>query len=126
MEPCRDHIYTVRVDLTHLFFMVVWQIINIIGERLKFEEVHSYVVNRLTNSHKIKKKKEKKKRLTSSSFSPIDLLVKVIDKFSMSRTIYQDRDEITKVYFWEVIGKCKDVYLLPNFLGYHVLCWHIS
>ena len=82
MEPCRDHIYTVRVDLTHLFFMVVWQIINIIGERLKFEEVHSYVVNRLTSSHK------KKKRLASSSFSPIDLLVKVIDKFSMSRTIY--------------------------------------
>ena len=45
------------------------------------------------------KRKKKKKRLTSSSFSPIDLLVKVIDKFSMSRTIYQDRDEITKVYF---------------------------
>ena len=69
-------------------------------------------------------KLKKKKRLTSSSFSPIDLLVKVIDKFSMSRTIYQDRDEITKVYFQEVIGKCKDVYLLPNFLGYPVLCWH--
>ena len=81
-----------------------------------------------------KKKKKEKKRLTISSFSPIDLLVKVIDKFSMSRTIYQDRDfslkkdrdEITKVYFREVIGKSKDIYLLPNFLGYPVLCWHTS
>lgn len=69
--------------------MGVWQIIIVIGGAKV--EVHSYVVNRLTSSSHLKKKK---KRLTTSSLSPMDLLVKVIDKNSMSRTIYQDRDAI--------------------------------